>query len=201
MPGLEKIIADINRDAKCEADAILLKAKEEAEKTLEAARLEAERFRSEEEKKIKQDEEQVLRRAKAGAALNKRQRLLAAKQKAIGDTLKEAKRRILDKPAEEYFAALKRLALETALPKAGEICFGKRDMERLPEGFLESLNLKLAERGASLSLSDTPRKIDGGFILAYGGIEENCSLQAIFDANREKLQDLVQKVLFTDSVR
>ena len=200
MPGLEKIIADINRDAKVEMDAILLKAQEEAEKTVAAARLEAERIQSEEEKKIKQDEEQVLNRAKAKAALNTKQKILAAKQKLIGETLKEAKRRILGKPAEEYFAMLKSMALEKALPNVGEICFGKRDMERMPEGFVSELNKEL-KQGASLTLSDAPRNIDGGFILVYGGIEENCSLQAIFEANREKLQDLAQTVLFADRTR
>lgn len=200
MPGLEKIIADIKRDAKVEMDAILLKAQEEAEKTVAAARLEAERIQSEEEKKIKQDEEQVLNRAKAKAALNTKQKILATKQKLIGETLKEAKRRILGKPAEEYFAMLKSMALEKALPNAGEICFGKRDMERMPEGFVSELNKEL-KQGASLTLSDAPRNIDGGFILVYGGIEENCSLQAIFEANREKLQDLAQTVLFADRTR
>ena len=200
MPGLEKIIADINRDAKVEMDAILLKAQEEAEKTVAAARLEAERIQSEEEKKIKQDEEQVLNRAKAKAALNTKQKILAAKQKLIGETLKEAKRRILGKPADEYFAMLKSMALEKALPNVGEICFGKRDMERMPEGFVSELNKEL-KQGASLTLSDAPRNIDGGFILVYGGIEENCSLQAIFEANREKLQDLAQTVLFADRTR
>ena len=38
--------------------------------------------------------------------------------------------------------------------------------------------------------------MDGGFILCYGGIEENCSFDAIFDSAREHLQDAVQRILF-----
>ena len=29
--------------------------------------------------------------------------------------------------------------------------------------------------------------IEGGFVLAYGGIEENCTLRAMFDAKRDEL--------------
>ena len=37
---------------------------------------------------------------------------------------------------------------------------------------------------------------NGGFVLVYGGIEENCSFEAMFAAQREKLQDQVHAFLF-----
>ena len=39
--------------------------------------------------------------------------------------------------------------------------------------------------------------INGGFVLTYGGIEENCSIDALFDAAHEVLQDKVQEILFS----
>lgn len=34
-------------------------------------------------------------------------------------------------------------------------------------------------------------------MLSYGGIEENCSIEALFYAARERLQDRVQELLFS----
>ncbi len=36
--------------------------------------------------------------------------------------------------------------------------------------------------------------IDNGFILAYGGIEENCTIRAMFDAKRDELSDIVHRL-------
>ena len=44
-------------------------------------------------------------------------------------------------------------------------------------------------------MAKQPRPIDGGFILVYGGVEENCSIEALFYAEQERLQDKVQAFL------
>ena len=59
------------------------------------------------------------------------------------------------------------------------------------------MNAALEIPDASLHISDIPGKLDGGFILSYGEIEENCSIEALFDSERERLKDLVQEILFT----
>ena len=38
--------------------------------------------------------------------------------------------------------------------------------------------------------------MDGGFLLVYGGIEENCTIRAVFDSKREELSDHVNRLLF-----
>ena len=43
-----------------------------------------------------------------------------------------------------------------------------------------------------------PCAIDGGFVLIYGGMEENCSFSALFDANREDFLDAAKAVLFEE---
>ena len=39
--------------------------------------------------------------------------------------------------------------------------------------------------------------IDGGFILKYGGIEQNLSVDAIFEEKKDQMQDLAGKILFS----
>ena len=65
------------------------------------------------------------------------------------------------------------------------------------EGFEDQLNAALKEKGAVLTVSEDTRDIDGGFVLTYGGIEENCSFEALFDSAHEVLQDKVQEILFS----
>ena len=45
-------------------------------------------------------------------------------------------------------------------------------------------------------VSKEPKDMDGGFVLVYGGIEENCTIRAMFHTNQDELSDVVQKVLF-----
>lgn len=83
-----------------------------------------------------------------------------------------------------------------ALTEAGEIRFNEKDKKRLPAGYDKTAAGAAAKKGGKLSLSDETCEIDGGFILVYGGIEENCSFEAIFAAERESLQDQVHTLLF-----
>jgi V/A-type H+-transporting ATPase subunit E len=71
----------------------------------------------------------------------------------------------------------------------------RRDLERCPADFHVALNRALPD-GATLDISSNARPIDGGFILQYGDIEQNCSLSAIFDENREKILDAAHEALF-----
>ena len=84
-----------------------------------------------------------------------------------------------------------------ALPKKGEIIFSHADKNRLPANLEAELSSILSDiQGAELLISNETRKLDGGFILVYGDIEENCSFEALFMAAKESLQDKVYKFLF-----
>ena len=83
-----------------------------------------------------------------------------------------------------------------ALPKAGSIVFSDKDKARLPQGYADTV-AKIAEaHGGSLKVSDDTCDIEGGFVLIYGGIEENCSFKAMFNAEKEQLADKVNSFLF-----
>lgn len=114
----------------------------------------------------------------------------------IREVLREAYEEILGLEAERYFGLMEKLLKEYVLPEEGEICFNSRDLERMPEGFSGRIRTIAAEAGGSLTLSETPLDTDGGFLLVYGGIEENCTLKAVFSSRREELSDQVNRMLF-----
>ena len=66
----------------------------------------------------------------------------------------------------------------------------------MPQGYEAALNAALGE-GKSVCISPESRPIANGFVLAYGGIEENCSLSALFAADRDAMQDLAGSILFS----
>ena len=92
-----------------------------------------------------------------------------------------------------YFALILKMVQKYSQPQDGEIRFGSRDISRLPAGFIGEVN-KVAS--GALTLSDTTAPIDAGFILIYGGIEENCSFDAIILSEDETIKDKAGKLLF-----
>lgn len=84
-----------------------------------------------------------------------------------------------------------------AAPQKGEIALNAQDLAKLPAGFEKEVNALAQKKGGELVLSKAPASVEKGFILSYGGIEENCSFKAMFDAKKDECQDLVQKILFS----
>jgi V/A-type H+-transporting ATPase subunit E len=138
----------------------------------------------------------IAERAASGAALRERRAVLAEKQRLLGETLERARQAALALPDDDYFALLLRMAKRYALGKSGEAAFSARDQKRMPKDFPAKLDAAAKELGGSLTVSKEPRDIDGGFVLLYGGMEENCSLTALFDANREDFLDAARAALF-----
>ena len=196
MSGLDKMKARILEEAESSASDILDRAGEEADRILREAGTAADAAAAEIAAGAVRDSLERKRRAGAAADMQRKQAVLAAKQEMIREVLREAYEEILGLEAERYFGLMEKLLREYVLPEEGEICFNSRDLERMPEGFSGRIRTIAAEAGGSLTLSETPLDTDGGFLLVYGGIEENCTLKAVFSSRREELSDQVNRMLF-----
>lgn len=69
----------------------------------------------------------------------------------------------------------------------------------MPADFEKRISAAAEEKGGSLVLSKEPKAIEDGFILVYGGIEENCTLKALLDAKKDELQDKVRDFIFIEA--
>ena len=196
MSGLDKMKARILEEAESSARDILDRAGEEADRILREAGTAADAAAAEIAAGAVRDSLERKRRAGAAADMQRKQAVLAAKQEMIREVLREAYEEILGLEAERYFGLMEKLLKEYVLPEEGEICFNSRDLERMPEGFSGRIRTIAAEAGGSLTLSETPLDTDGGFLLVYGGIEENCTLKAVYSSRREELSDQVNRMLF-----
>lgn len=197
MAGLDKIISQIKEESGQAAARTVAAARAEADTILQEARKEAERECADIERRSAQAVANLLERGQSAADLKKRGSVLAEKQRLIGAVIDRAKAELKSKNADAYFDMILKLAVKAAQPGDGEILFSAKDLSRLPEGFEDKINTALKEKSAALHISKETRDIDGGFVLTYGGIEENCSFDALFDSAHETLQDKVQEILFS----
>lgn len=198
MTGLDTILESIRRDGRETADSILKKAGDDASEILSRGKAEAQLRREEILRGTANEAKDAAGRVISAAHRQERRIILSARQKIILEMIEAAERSLYDLNDEDYFEVIVSLASKRAMPQKGELLLGSRDFARMPPDFEEKLGAALPE-GAELTVSAAQEApVEGGFILVYGGIEENCTFKALFDDRREQLQDLANRLLFTD---
>lgn len=197
MTGLEKLVKHIEDEALSSSSAIIAEAKKKADEIIKQAKTEGEAKSAEIIKQSQLNVKAALNRADSAALLQERRLLLDAKQQIIDNILVEAKEKLLKLPNSEYFDVIISMIKKYALNQTGKIAFLLSDKNRLPNNFEDRIKVALSEKGgAMLLIADRASNIDGGFVLIYGDVEENCSLDALFFAAKESLQDKVSNLLF-----
>lgn len=172
-------------DAKAKAEEIIKKATDEAKIAFEEAV-----YQSQEAAK------NYTQRIEFTCEMQRKQEILQAKQEVIKDVLDKAYEQVQNLDTETYFQMIQNILRKYVLAQDGVVYFSSRDMERMPQGFEETIQKIAQEKGGMLTLSKETKDIDGGCLLSYGGIEENCTIKALFHMKRDELSDQAYKVLF-----
>lgn len=193
MSGIDKIIQDIefNTDKSC--DAVLATARSKAESIMMDAQRQAEQVIADGKERTALRVADIKKRGESAADLEEKRVLLSTKQAIISQMLQNGLDNAKNLPDDEYFALVLQMIGKYSLPQDGTIYFGEKDLNRLPVDFASKIND--AAKG-KIALSDTAAAIDAGFILKYGGVEENCSFDAIFSSEAENLSDRAGRLLF-----
>ena len=190
MSALDKITEEILKQADDQADEIISKAtakvkqlkkdvKEKQDKLLNEARIMAEN-----------EHKKIILHSQSNDRQNRKQKLLSIRRKVIKDIVTESKHQIENFPTKEYFDLLLMLFERNALKdKNGDIYFSKNDLKRLPKDFIKKCNEKLS--GVSIRLAGENKNIRNGFLITYGKIEIDCSIDSIFESNSQLLEDKV----------
>lgn len=197
MTGLEKMKSQILDEAKAAADSKVSEARSQAEEILSQAKAEAARTEESISQRSAAEVTAYGERIASSIDLQRRTKILEAKQELIREVLDRSYESLKSMEEGEYFAMMSRLLEKYVLPEEGEIYFSEADLQRMPSGFEAEIQKIAGAKGGSLTVSREGRKIENGFILAYGGIEENCTLSAMFDARRDELSDKIHHILFS----
>ena len=196
MNGLEKLVDRISGEADAQIKTILDEARAQAEQIRSESekKLNAERERI--EKKAQSEVETIESRAKASAELKTKQILLTGKQELLNDTIALAKEKLAGLSDQEYTDFIVKL-FDKHIPKEDAVLrLNAADLKRISKDVLDSFVKKAKEAGADLKISEEAAEIKNGFVLDFGGIEENCTFDALIDQNIEELQDKVKSLLF-----
>lgn len=197
MTGLEKITDQIQEEAKASAAQRLEAAQKEADAVLAEAKDACAAMEAEAAEKNAAMKVNYEGRVKSSAEQQRRTALLRAKQEIIADVIEEAYVTLKKKDVQSYFLTMEKILKTYALAEDGEIYFSAEDLARMPGDFEEKITAAAKEKGGSLVLKKEPKAIADGFVLVYGGVEENCTLKALFDAKKDELQDKVNAILFS----
>ena len=197
MAGLDTIIGDILKEAEDAAAKVKNDAQTNADALIAKAREEAAQYTAQEAEKTAREVAEEKAKAISSADMQKKQAHLAAKQEIIAGVIAKAKDAIRSQNVGDYFAMLLRLLKSKAQGKDGMLYLSKEDGARISDGFRKEAEALGKEAGGSITIADAPANIDGGFVLTYGGIEENCSIDALFEGKMEEFQDKVAKLLFS----
>ena len=191
MTGLENIVSIIRQDAQSEAEAIIAKAQAEADKIIDKARAEAQEKSTQLTKGGSDKANDIIERAESAAQLETKKALLFSKQHLLKSVIDEAKLQLEGLEDKEYFDVLIHLAKKYSAQKDGFMLLNANDLGRLPADFEK----KIQEIG-NITIKKEPANIKNGFLLIYGGIDINCTFDALFEDSAEALQDIVSDILF-----
>lgn len=194
MGAEEKILQGILNDANGQAKKITADGAARCEEILTQSAQQAKAYAA----KTVSD---ALRRAKAikensdsATELTVRDARLVKKHEEIENTIKLATEKIASLPDDKYFALLCSLAVKNARAQEGILLLGAADHIRDVSVFRELLG----SAGVKVAIDKTPAAVKNGFILKYGDIEYNLSLDAVIADKKDALQDRINTILFAD---
>ena len=196
MAGIDTIIAQIMSDTEASCAEIISKAEAEAADIVARAQAAADAKDAEVKKTLDTVRERKDRSIKSSADLKRRQAILNAKYDIIEEVLDKAYKAILAMSVDEYAEFLTGLIKANVREGKAVMLLSSGDLKKFSDTQKKAFASAAKEGGCDLTVGNEPADIEGGFILSYGGIEENCSLKALFREKKDKLTDAVSAILF-----
>lgn len=198
MKGTEKIIAHIRADGDAEAKKII----DAASKQAEEKRAESFKAALSEYEKLMQagnaECEDILSGSRRIAEMEAKKSVLSVKQEMISAAFDAAREEIVNMPRDKYTQFLARMAAEAAASGMEEIVLNARDKAEVGKSVCKAANELLSAKGTpgELTVSEDTADISGGVIVRFGGIETNCSIDALIRQRRSGLSTEVAAALF-----
>lgn len=196
MSGLNKIMAEIMAKANNQSNEIINEANQKAAEITKKGQVEREEWKRQFEETVEQENREIISRAESTNRQSRRRALLSVRGEVIDEIIAEAKANIESLPTKEYFDFLFILFKKHAQPHDGVIHFAPADYAKIPDDFLERCNQVFPDY--ELGISGDREDIKRGFVIQYGNILQNCSMDAIFKSKRQTLRDKVYEVLTSD---
>ncbi|MEX1307954.1 MAG: V-type ATP synthase subunit E family protein [Eubacteriales bacterium] len=193
-----KLIEKILSEAKAVADAEKKNADDKAKEILDKAKQKAKDATEKAEANASAEAEERKKRIKSVYDLEHKKDILAMKREVLDAAFSKAEADIAKLPDGDFCALMTRLLLDCADDGTGEICVAKADTNRLGDDFLkkanDALKAKCGKGDVALAKDTCGKK--SGFIYRKGGMEIDCSVEAVVNLAREQVETDAAAILF-----
>lgn len=194
MSGIDRITEKILNQAELQAKNRISYAGEEAEKARSNLEKRFERTKEHEIMKAVEQGKEAADRIIANARLEGRKKKLSAKQDTVNEVFKRVIERLAGLPDEEYVEFLLKMALPVLDDEQNSVILNKKDKAAVGPKLIEALSGK--SPGKKIELSDETTQTAGGLIVRSGDIQTNLTLESLIRLEREKLEADVVEILF-----
>ena len=145
------------------------------------------------ERRLQEEEPEVLRRRRIVADMDVQRLELGARREVIGKTFETALGVLRALPAEKYEAFVTALLENAMITKSEEVLVGRKE-KVVTAAWLEKFN---KAHDASLTLSSEKLNEAGGFVLSQGRVDVNCTFDMLVHSLTEDLEADVVERLFS----
>lgn len=181
---IDREIADIQTQARDQADAITAEYAVRAEKS--SADILARGQAAAEERQ---------ERLTGMAQMEAKKSILAVKQEMISRAFDRALEQLCSLPEEEYVKLLTDLAVRASSTGEESLIFSQKDRSRVGKAVVTAANEALGRKGR-LTLAVQTRPMAGGLILSDGTVEINCSFETLVRLQKTAAAGEVANILF-----
>lgn len=191
--GLNTILSSIEDEADKAVEKILSSAKSEADSIIKSAERQAEEMKHDAEQKAKAVFNDTLERGNNSLEHSEKQQILAEKQRLLSKSIAEAAEKIKEISDKEYFnfmkSLLKRYITDSELH--GVLLMNENDIKRMTPDFKSMLD----EEYKNIEIG-TDNSVKSGFKVKCGDIEDNCTIDALVEAEADYLKEKIGSILF-----
>lgn len=196
MTGVDKIILKIEEDCRITCEEIIAKAQTEAQLILDNAHTEAKKIQKEIISATNNKCRADIELSESKAEHEYKNAILASKINIINDMINESMYKLKNLPAPEYFNIITVLIKRYAQNGCGTLRFSQKDLDRLPDGFENELNGLFKDSGRSFTVSHEALPTDGGVVIVYNDIEQNCTFDSLLESSLDEIKDSLFEEVF-----
>ena len=193
--SLEYITQKITADANEYAAGVIGKATEEAKTITQEYESIADKEYNQIVDSAYEKANEIVHRSNAQGVKEKRINIITAKWEYLDNVFSSAIKLMCELPADVQVRFLAGLIQKYQRSEA-ELIFNKADRERLGHDVVFAVNSTSGSN--KVTLSESTGNFSGGLILKEAKVEANLTYDAIVASEREKLEDEVSAILFTD---
>ena len=188
-------VPGIINDANKYANGLISEANKKAETIIQQAGKEAAAIKERMVEQGAKDAVVLKHKKHASAELEAHKMRLAARQKAVSTAIEAAIDHLVNMAPDAYISFLAGKIAEIKV-REGQLLLNENDRSAIGEELVKVANELLKD--GKLTLSDQTINAKGGFVLKYGAIEINSSLETMVNSIKEAVMPELVAVLFRE---